>query len=191
MKFRILIFSILILLICEDVSAQKKRRRSTAKEKMEEKKSDEESKTFTENLMFDLRFGNVGLNNGFSLSLKPGVGYKVTDFLAGGVGGRVFYNFVNTFGGEDFSLVDFGGFIFAKARLGQSFYIQQEFAITRFNTTLNGNQKITVNYPLTGAGYASGAGKWKYGIELMFPWSELARDYGPSLEYWLHFSYNF
>lgn len=178
-------------MLCEDLSAQKKRRRPTNTSKTEEKRDeDEEQSGFTDNLIYDIRIGNVGINQGFSLSLKPSVGYKVTNFLAGGIGGRVFYNFLNTFGGEDISLVDFGGFAFAKVKLGESFFIQQELAMTQFNTSLN-KEKITVTYPLTGLGYTSGTSKWKYGIELMFPWNELARDYGPVLEYWIHISYNF
>ncbi len=172
----------LTLLVFSDMNAQV-RKRSTKKSKEAEKT--EESLPLIEKLSADIRIGNIGINQGFSLSIKPGVGYNLNKYLAGGLGSRVFVDYTN-FSGQENTYIDYGGFAFARFKI-QGFYLQGEYAVTKYEY---GN--LTLNYPLVGAGYLSGNGsKWKYGIELMLPLNADARYYGPSLEYWLNFAYNF
>ncbi len=171
---------LLSLLMQSTIDAQIRKRKSK-----KEKENTEETVTFMDKLSGDIRIGNIGINQGFSLSVKPGIGYNFNRIITGGLGSRVFVDYSN-FGGQEVTYVDYGGFAFARIKI-QNFYIQGEYAMTKyeyFNTT--------VTYPLAGIGYLSGVGsKWRYGLELMVPLNSDARYYGASLEYWLNFAYNF
>lgn len=186
MKIRYFILLIILSVLAGDVSAQ--RTRTTRKSRVTRER---DTTSFTDRLAYDIRIGNIGLTNGFSLSARPSAGYKFGKILSAGIGTRLYYQFVNVFGGQDYSLFDYGGFGYARAKIGESFYLQGEYAYSSFDYTEIAGFRYNIWYPLVGAGYTSGGDKWKYGLEIMFPLSENARDYGPSLEYWITFNYNF
>jgi hypothetical protein len=181
MKLKFIAVTLLYcLLIQTSAEAQVKKRKPT-----KEKENTEEVVPFLEKLSGDIRIGNIGINQGFSLSVKPGVGYNFSKLLTAGIGSKVFVDYSN-FRGQEVTYVDYGGFAFARLKI-QSFYIQGEYAITKYEYP-----NLTINYPLAGVGYLSGYGsKWRYGAELMIPLSADARKYGVPLEYWLNFAYNF
>ncbi len=189
MKIKLLLFTLLLsLFYCDTMSAQRKKTPSKKSSKAKEKAKEKEEETdLLEKWNVDIRLGNVAISQGFALSVKPGVGYKVTDFLTGGVGTRVFFNYYN-YAGTEATLLDYGGFIFGRAKL-KNFYIQGEYASTKFEPA--DGYSAVVTYPLAGLGYMYSGDKWKYGFELMAPLNKDARSYGPPLEYWINISYNF
>ena len=186
MKIRIYLLAMFILLIAGEMEAQRTRTSRRSRETREK-----DTTSFADNLAFDIRLGNINISNGFQLSLKPSVGYKFGKVLSAGVGGRFFYQFVNVFADEDFSILDYGAFGYVRGKLGQSFYLQAEYAYTDFDYTRSLGTHFKVWYPALGGGYLSGGDKWKYGLEVMFPVNEQARDLGPVLEYWINITYNF
>ncbi|MBK8700850.1 MAG: hypothetical protein IPN29_15435 [Saprospiraceae bacterium] len=185
MNIKVLIPVMLILFSSLSADAQRSRTRRTREVRTAD------TTNIMDKLNFEIRMGNVGISNGFNLSLKPSVGYKFTKAISAGVGTRFYYQFVSVFATDDYSLFDYGAFVYGRAKLGQSFYLQGEYAVTKFDYSRFVGVDYTETYPLVGAGYLSGGDKWKYGIEVMFPLSEAARDYGVSLEYWINFSYQF
>ena len=186
MRFKTMILFLIFTIVGTTMDAQRTRSRKTR-----ETVKEEETVKLMDKLNFEIRVGNVGINQGFSLSAKPGVGYKVADFFTAGLGARMFYNFYNFYQAPDISTFDYGAFAFGRFKIAQVFYIQGEYGYTHFNTIDFVGTNYNIAYPSAGIGYLSGEGKWKYGLELMFPINEDARDNGVSLEYWLNFSYNF
>ncbi len=188
----VMLFSFIIL-INYDVDAQTKKRRP--KEEPTESRTrvrgeaDSEKPSFTENLNYEIKFGNIGFSNQFSIALKPSVGYKFHKYGSAGVGSRLNYTFINRTAAPDLSFIDYGFFGYARARLGNSFYLQGEY--TTYSLDFDTYRKNN-SYPLFGAGYLSGYGDWTWGAELLFIGNGEARDdYGSVVEWWFSASYNF
>jgi hypothetical protein len=211
----VLITLIMTLFICNEGMAQSKSAKEKAKakkealakaraKKLEEKKgkkdedeeekeddTDEESLSLMKKLNPEIRLGNIQVSQGFAISLKPGVGYKINDYFVAGLGSRVFFNYYSFQGFED-TYLDFGGFVYGRAKI-KSFYLQGEYASTKFEGS--NNTSIVYNYPVVGGGYMNNRsedGGWSYGFELMLPLSsEVRAASGLPVEYWINLSYNF
>jgi hypothetical protein len=168
-----------------DVEAQVRKKAPSKKSKKQQETS-EVVVPFTEKLNPELKFGNLGFFNGFSISSKANVGYKISNHFTAGIGGKLFYDQVAAIG-SDPSNFDYGGFVYTRGKVTQEIYIQAEYAFMKydfFNTS--------VNYPLIGLGYMSGVNNWRFGVELLYIASESARDYqGSVVEYWFGASMNF
>lgn len=186
MKWRLILLVLTLFLTSIESEAQTKRRkREVKKEKQEEEK---EVVPFAQKIAYDIRVGTPSFGNGFSLSIKPSVGYKFHDRVTGGLGFRSTYTLINYFQAPDLHLFDYGAFAFGRFKIGQSFYLQGEYSTMSYDFD---DRRFNVNFPSAGAGYMSGVGDWSYGIEFMIPLSENARDFGPSFEYNIIFSYRF
>lgn len=191
MKWKLILLVLVIVVSSTESDAQTRRRkRETKKEKLEEEK---EVVPFTQKLAYDIRLGTPSFGSGFAISLKPSVGYKLHDRITVGLGGRFGYELVSLFDRPDPSLFDYGGFTFARLKIGNAFYIQGEYNVMRFENLYTSFEVLptNVNYPAAGIGYMNAVGDWSYGIELTLPLSEVAREYGPSFDYMLIFSYRF
>lgn len=178
----------ILTLTATDLEAQNRRRPRPAQKP--KKETQEDQKSFGQLLNYEIKLGNLGFGNAFSLSLKPSVGYKFADFFTGGIGSRIFYTYFNNpFPIPDNSFFDYGGFGFARFKVAKQFYIQGEYNFQSFET--QGNIRTDLSYPVLGGGYVSGNEGWSYGIEINFIMDDRARDFAGLLEYWVSFSYNF
>ncbi len=145
---------------------------------------------FKDKLAYDLHLGSINFSNsGFFLSGKIGAGYKVIDRLSFGPGLKFFYQYINfdqriNPGLEDISEFTFGPYGFARFRIADQFYAKAEYTSFRIKNADN------LNFPSVGIGYCSGFGKWKYGIEVLIPTTNQARDSYTILEYTFSFLYN-
>ncbi len=189
----------MILLLClpygaDAQSKNNRKKKPTKKELAEKKRAMEAGDTLSlmDHLSFDIRFGNIRINNGFSLSFKPGVGYNLNKYFAVGLGGKMYYDYFTNFNQPSISLFSLGGFGFGRIKIG-NIYLQGEYNSTGFQNYYTDGvvRKTIINYPAVGGGYCSGNNKWRYGIELMLPLSKDARTFGTSLEYWINVAYNF
>jgi len=141
---------------------------------------DAEVVPFTEKLTYDILLGNPYVaNNFFEVSGKFGVGYKLTDFLAVGLGPKFKYD------GDQFGTsFIYGGQTFAKVNLGEAIYLRAEYDyLIRKNFD-------NISSPLAGIGYLSGYGKWRYGLEVLLPFSAEYRTGFSLLDYMFSFVYN-
>lgn len=176
-----------------ETDAQTRRKRPTKrtdrKEVAKKEKEPSNDVNFLEKLNYDIKIGQVGFFNGFSISGKLNAGYKLSDRFTTGLGTKLFYDQFIVRGAPDFKYFDRGIFGFARGKITQEIYLQAEYNHMVYDRDpLN----VSVNYPGFGAGYMSGFGKWKFGLELMYIASDLARDFqGSVVEYWVGASYNF
>ncbi|MBK9254680.1 MAG: hypothetical protein IPM42_04270 [Saprospiraceae bacterium] len=181
-----------------DAEAQTKRKRTSKRaEKKETKKKEvkedsdpENDVVFFRDLMnYEMKIGNIGFFNGFSLSTKINAGYKLNNHLTTGLGAKLFYDQFIVSNGPDISYFDRGVFAFARGKVTQEIYLQAEYHHTVYDQI---NFTESVNYPTFGAGYMSGFGKWKFGLELLYIANDRARDLQNSVvEYWVGAAYNF
>ena len=181
-----LLLLLIVLLVGSELDAQRSRTKTRSRVRGEAK---EATPTFAENLNYEIKFGNVGLGNAFTLALKPSVGYKFHKYGSAGIGARTAYTFINRVGAPDLSFFDYGFFGYGRARLGNSFYLQGEYTTYSID---NESSRTALFYPLFGGGYVSGFGDWTFGVEVLFIGSEAARDqFGSVIEWWFSASYNF
>lgn len=174
------------------VDAQVRSRKS--KDKTTSKKSKKEivsTVSLMDQLNPEIKFGNIGFFNGFSLSTKLNIGYKITERLSAGIGGKLFFNqFLGQGSGADASFLDLGAMIYARGKITNDIYLQAEYSRMRFD--LGNNVKVNSTSPLIGAGYMSGVGKWRFGVELLYIVDGPTRQLQNSIvEYWFGASYNF
>ncbi len=197
-RFFIFVFCVFVMVDHADAQVRKRTTSTTSKNKKSVKNKMEITPPFTEKLTGDLLFGNLGFFNGLSISSKVNVGYKLHERFSAGGGMRLFYDQFSV-PGPDPSLLDLGGFVYGRGKITNEIYIQAEYAFMKYAYSddfrerffLDGKDK-TINFPLIGAGYMSGGDKWKFGIQLMYNFSEEARDLQRSvIEYWFGASYNF
>ena len=196
-----LVFVFLFTLI-DDASAQRRgKKKRTKKEDTEERTSsrdrdeDEfEGSSLSDKLNIEIKPGNINFfGNQLSLSLKSNVGYKFNNTFTAGAGGKFFYDYINQFGStSDISAFSFGGLIFARAKITQTFYLQAEYSLTSFGSVSTIPQE-TIAYPLAGIGYMQQGYDWSFGIEVLAILKDSVRDkpQGSIVEYWLNFSKNF
>jgi len=194
--FLVIVF---LFTLIDDASAQrrgKKKRRT--KEDTEENKSrrdrddDEFSSSFAEKLNYEIKPGNLNFfNNQLALSLKSNVGYKLNNTFTAGVGGKLLYDYVSSFG-SSVSAFSYGGMVYARAKITQMFYLQAEYNLVSFGA-VSATPQETLGYPTAGLGYVQQGYDWSYGIELLAVLSEEARlkPQGTIVEYWINFSKNF
>lgn len=157
-----------------------------------DEKEEKENLLFKDKFTADIKIGNVGFFGNLSLSGKFQAGYPLTSYLTAGLGAKIFYTQIFVASGPDTKYTDIGSFIYARAKIFPQFYVQAEYHFTAydyFNTTYPG---ANIYYPSAGAGYVSGYGNWRYGLELNFLFNDLAKAYqGSVLEYWAGAFYHF
>mgnify|MGYP006948855481 CR=1 FL=1 len=180
-----------------DLHAQLRKKPDVSSKSKKEKANQADRKPIYEHLGGELLFGNLGFFNGLSVSTKLSLGYKITSGIALGGGTKLFYDQYSVVG-PDPSVFDIGGFFMGRARIYQDIYFKAEYAFMRYEKDPDGYsirnlyENVSVNYPLVGLGYMSGAGKWKFGVELMYIANETAQDIQSSvIEYWFGANYNF
>jgi len=162
--------------------------------------ADTEKISINDRLFYEIPIGNIGFNGGFSISLKPTVGYKFSERFGVGVGLRSFYYFLNNpnINGEDASLFLFGPSTFARFKVTQDIYLQAGYDYNSYKyDEVRQQASLTADRtwfgsPMIGAGYSSGYGPWKYGLQLLFMVDDDVRNRENSaVDYWINFSYNF
>lgn len=195
-----LVFVFLFTLI-DDASAQrrgKKKRRTT--EDTEERSSrrdrdeDEFGVSFADKINYEIKPGNLNFfNNQLSISLKSNAGYKLSNHFTAGLGGKLFYDYINYSGSfNDISVFSYGGMAYVRAKLSQTFYIQGEYNLVSFGE-VNVTPQQTHAYPTAGLGYVQQGFDWSVGLELLAILDGEVRDLPQSniVEYWINFSKNF
>jgi len=177
-----------------EVDAQRKRskRKSDTKERSRSsrERSEKETVSFADKLTYDINVGNITLNNGFGITLKPAVGYKFTERLSAGLALRAFYNFVNVRGGDDVSFFSYGPAAYGRFKISEEIYLQGEYLRMSYDGGPNGD-RFSRSTPMIGGGYVSGFGPWKFGIQLLFALNEDFREVEDLVDYWFTFTYNF
>lgn len=195
--FNTLLCILFILLASSvDIDAQVRRKSSSSKAKSKKSKT-EEKISIIDKINPEIKFGNLGFFNGLSVSSKIDAGYKLHPRFTVGGGAKLFYDQYAVLG-PDPSVFDYGGLVMARGKITQEIYIQAEYAFMHYSKDPDPYQirglfeDRNVNYPLIGAGYMSGIGKWRFGIELMYIGNQEAQDIQNSvIEYWFGASYNF
>ncbi|MGA0257804.1 MAG: hypothetical protein ACO3M5_08165 [Saprospiraceae bacterium] len=160
---------------------------------------DELAVPLRDRIIYDIQIGQLGFNQGFQVSMKSGAAYKFTERLSLGLGLKMGYFSRNLPGNsQDGSFFDYGAYLYPRFKISESFYIKGEYqylSIDRdfFNT---GNAERQNGFvPLIGAGYVSGFGPWKFGLELLIVAAgntdqEIYFN-GDPVEYMFTFVYNF
>ncbi len=194
-----LVFVFLFTLI-DDASAQrrgKKKRRKKEDTEQETSSRDQNEDdfaggSFSDKLNYEIKPGNLNFfGNQLSLSLKSNVGYKLNNTFTAGVGGKLFYDYINFPGSNsDISIFSYGGLIYGRAKITQTFYAQAEYSLVNFGEG-NLNPQRTLAYPKAGIGYVQQGYDWSYGLEILAIFNDEVRDRLGLVEYWLNFSKNF
>lgn len=188
--FIILLTFVFIFSCFEDAEAQRTRKRKTRKSK-----EDTESVSIGERLNYEIKVGNVGYNNGFGISLKGDILYKFNSIVSAGPGAKMFYDYINNRFGPDESIFTYGALGAVRLKVVETFYLQGEYHITKYGDEpeyfVPRFAAKTISYPTVGAGYLSGFGDWKFGVEGQFVLNEDAANRQGIFEYWFAFSYNF
>ncbi|MDF1697204.1 MAG: hypothetical protein P1U56_15280 [Saprospiraceae bacterium] len=195
--FLVIVF---LFTIIDDASAQrrgkKKRRKTedTERSSTRDREDDFESTSIAEKLNIEIKPGNLNFfGNQLSISLKSNVGYKFNNVFSAGAGGKFFYDYINSFGSSaDISAFSYGGLVYGRAKITQTFYLQGEYNIVSFGAVSTVPQE-TIAYPLAGIGYVQQGYDWSFGLELLAILNDRVRDkpQGTIVEYWINFSKNF
>lgn len=196
--FLLLVFT---LSMVSEATAQKKRRKSKSDEDTEDTRrsrrdrgdDDETYNGFSQKLTWDINIGNIFLSNQqFGLSLKPAVGYKVSDRFTPGIGLKYYYTFFNQPAGiEDVSFHDIGAFVYSRFKITETIFLQGEYSYTSFDGGPN-QENRNLTYPLLGGGYVSGFGDWVGSLQILFIFDDEVRDVAQyPLEFWFGFVKNF
>lgn len=186
---------VMLIMFVEDATAQRKKRR---KSRDREEAKEEITKPFSENMVYEIGFGNPSFLGGggssqFNIALKPAVGYKFHNRVAGGAFVKWDYLFANI-NGQEFNLHDLGAGIFGRLKIVDAIYFRAEYAWQSYSYDRISGVQTRANFlePLIGAGYRSGYGKWVFGGEIMFHLNKNVRDYSQQvIEFWLKLDYNF
>ncbi len=195
----VLLFSMMIFFSTEMEAQRKSRKRSSDRSTRTERTSsrtnsdDTETISLRDRLAYDIHIGNIGFNQGFNISLKSAVGYKVSERFTVGLGGKMFYLFRNSFGqSQDVSLLTYAGYVYPRFKISESIYIKGEYNLYSIDYGSNAD-RINTSIPMIGGGYVSGFGPWKFGIEILFLPIDRNRDelYGDVFEYTISILYNF
>jgi opacity protein-like surface antigen len=193
------VISMLSLFLAPCADAQVRKKTTTTAKKNQEKEATDATSGFMDKFNPEIKFGNLGFFNGFSLSTKLTAGYRLSNHFTAGLGGKLFFDQRVIVGAPNPSILDLGPLMFARGKITDNIYLQAEYAFMNYGKDPVGyttrrylTQNVSLNYPLIGVGYLSGTGKWKFGVELMYIANERARDYQNSIvEYWFGASYNF
>lgn len=175
------------LLTTGDISGQITRRPSSKSVKKKEK-----TENASERLAADIKLGNLGFFRNLQVSGKGNLGYRMTDYLTAGLGFKVFYTQIFVTAAPDQKYTDLGGFLYARGKIFNNFYLQGEYHFTSYDYINSFFPGESLYYPSIGGGYTSGGSIWRFGAEINFLLSERARDYqGSVVEYWVGAFYNF
>ena len=182
---------IVLLLIFVTVDALDAQRRSRSRRNT----TQEEQLSFADRINYEIRIGSLAFGSGFSMGVKPSIGYKLNETFTLGGTMRVDYEFVNNFSFRDFSLFNYGPGLLARAKVMDKYYIQGEYSFFSFeNIDISSLEKFRVNrnFPSLGVGMVQGGKNWKYNIELMLILDDISRDiFGRTIDFWFSFSKNF
>ena len=191
--------SILVLMsfiIMDDIQAQRRSTsssrtssRSTANSRSSDRSRTQDDTKLAEQWLA-IHLGNAQFNGGFALSTKFSYGFEFYDRFSVGANARIFYNFVNVFSGPDLHLLDYGLGPQVRVKIVDEFFLIGEYNYNSFDQgPAFFRQNIWSAY--VGAGYKSGPGPWTYGIHILYPLDEIARDFAGGIEYWIDFNYKF
>jgi hypothetical protein len=77
-----------------------------------------------EKLNTEIKLGNLNFfGNQFSISLKSNVGYKLNNTFSAGLGGKLYYDFINVVNSPDnFNFTSVGGLAYARAKITKQLY---------------------------------------------------------------------
>lgn len=211
MKYKGLISLFLVglfsLLCLSETDAQRRssRDRDSSRDR-NSRNSDTETISFTDKMAYDIYMGNFVFANGLQLSGKVGAGYKIIDRITAGIGLKFDIRNQNFQGqADDVKSRNLAYFPYVRFKIVESFYAKAEYNFMKFRYEQPNFDPVTVDYsfPMVGAGYLSGFGKWKYGIELLLmvndsllndtpfaPQPEKSDLYN-SWEWMVSFAYNF
>lgn len=182
-------------------TGSRKRTTETKDQSRSSRDKDAETETIplSDRIIYDIHIGQLGFNQGFQISTKVGAAYKFNDILSLGLGFKTFYYAINNPGTlNDGSIFDYGPYLYPRVKVSQNVYIKGEYYYLSkdidFSNTGNAERQ-TKFIPLIGAGYVSGYGPWKFGLELLYIATDNATHdnffYGDWFEYMFSFNYNF
>lgn len=187
----------MLTVIVNDGFGQVRKRTISKTAKTQKSVKEDDGTAFIDKTYAELRFGNLGFFNGLYISSKLNAGYKMSERFSAGGGMKLFYT-QQSVQGPDPSLFDFGGFVYARGKITNEFFIQAEYSFMNYSKDPSGYivrqifEDVSLNFPLIGLGYMSNGEKWRYGIQLMYIANSRAQDYQNSIvEYWFGASYNF
>ena len=206
---RYLSFLVLVIcLLCANVTLDAQKRNSRKRDTTETSSSDRSKSSrdkdanvevipLKDRIIYDIHIGQLGFNGGFTISAKAGAAYKFTDRLSLGLGLKNFYFLQNNQGSSnDISVFNWGPYIYPRFKISEQVYLKAEYYYISFDNdpfNTGNSDRITEGIPLVGAGYVSGFGPWKFGLELLFIPVDSDRDlyYNDVFEYMFSFIYNF
>ncbi len=188
-----------ILMFSLDASAQNRKKRKRPTERPDDSRKEKEITPFKDNLIYEIKFGNILLGNVTSISFKPAVSYKITEHISGGLAAKYQFFFVNNPSPlEDKFYSDYGLGIFARGRIFESIHLQLEYDLNWYYNIDNTQPLEDIVFyeffpgVLAGAGYSSGFGDWAYGLDVLFMATNSLRDRtGFPFEIYGGFTYNF
>jgi len=186
---KILIVLVLLGFITSTLSSQRSRSRDRRDSRYEEEQN------FKDAIWYGLSLGNLYFFNDFSISGKFQAGYKPIERVSVGAQAKIYYDFINNIG-QDFSLLSYGIGPEVRAKITEEFYAIGEYNIMSIQgaTNFGAGDREGLNFPAAGIGYQQGRGPWKFGAQLLFIFSEEARDprfLNRSVDYWIDFNYKF
>ena len=195
---------VMILSFSSELDAQRrgtKKREDRSERSRSSRDRDSRSETIPlrDRMIYDIHIGQLGFNQGFQISAKGGAAYKFNNIFSLGLGLKTFYYAQNLPGNSfDGSLFDYGVYVYPRIKVSEQFYIKGEYYYISkdFDFENSGNaDRRNEFFPLIGAGYLSGFGPWKFGLELLYiATSNDNKDsffYGDFFEYMFTFTYNF
>jgi hypothetical protein len=172
--------------------------RSRSSRERDRRESRYEEDNLTQNLWYGISLGNLFFFGDFSISLKAQGGYKPADRISVGLQSKMYYDFINNVG-QDYSVFSYGGGPEVRLKITDSFYAIGEYNLMSLQNVRNLgspqlSQRENINFPSAGIGYQQGRGPWKFGAQVLFIFSEEARDpqfLNRVVDYWLDFNYKF
>jgi hypothetical protein len=178
----IIIIFLLILVTADSMDAQRRRSRRNTDET--------EQKSFSERLNYEIRIGAIGFGGGFSMGVKPSLGFKLNDYLTLGGSMRLDFDHIDRFGADNITLLSYGPGLMARGKIMKNYYLQAEYTFFDFENI--DDTRFNRNFFSAGVGIVQGGDNWKYNIELMLIMDDLSRNiFGRSVDFWFTFSKNF
>ena len=112
--------------------------------------------------------GNLGLQFGTItlIEVSPTIGYRFTDKILAGLGGRYIYFEDNTFG-SSFSTNIYGGNIFSQYFILENFLTHVEYELLNLQAGFDRDERIDVSSFFVGGGYRSSLGGNSYASILL------------------------
>lgn len=187
-----------ILMFSLDASAQNRKKRKRPTERPDDSRKEKEITPFKDNLIYEIKFGNIALGQSTSIAFKPAVSYPLTDRISAGLAGKyqfTFFNFQAPMDDEFFS--DYGLGLFARGRIIEFIHLQVEYDLNWYQNFIFENNEFNKFFEffpglLVGGGYNSGFGDWTYGLDVLFMATNSLRDRSSfPFEIYGGFTYNF